>query len=234
MKASTTQKRLKQIMSERGLKQVDILDAAKPFCEKYNYKLTKTDLSQYISGKTEPGQYKLYILSLALNVNEAWLMGYDVPITRKNNVETNENEAEIDLSRFPNIKPIKKIKLPVLGEIACGKPIFAEEEHEAFVEVDDSYGADFCLQAKGDSMINAGIDSKDIVLIREAPIVENGEIAAVIIDDEATLKRVYYYKDKNKLVLQAENPKYEPLVYLNEELNSIRILGKAVAVIKRL
>ena len=83
-------------------------------------------------------------------------------------------------------------------------------------------------------MINAGIDSGDTVLIREAPIVDNGQIAAVIIDDEATLKRVYYYKDKNKLVLQAENPRYEPLVFTNEELNTIRILGKAVAVIKKL
>ena len=83
-------------------------------------------------------------------------------------------------------------------------------------------------------MINAGIDSGGNVLIREAPIVDNGQIAAVIIDDEATLKRVYYYKDKNKLVLQAENPRYEPLVFTNEELNTIRILGKAVAVIKKL
>ena len=83
-------------------------------------------------------------------------------------------------------------------------------------------------------MINAGIENGDTVLIREAPIVENGEIAAVIIDDEATLKRVYYYKGKNKLVLQAENPRYSPFVYLNEELETIRIIGKAVAVIKRL
>ena len=83
-------------------------------------------------------------------------------------------------------------------------------------------------------MTNAGIDSDDTVLIKEVPIVENGEIAAVIIDDEATLKRVYYYKGKNKLVLQAENPRYAPLVYINDELDTIRIIGKAVAVIKRL
>ena len=122
----------------------------------------------------------------------------------------------------------------MLGKIACGEPIFADEEHETYVEVDESYGADFCLTAQGDSMINAGIENGDTVIIREAPIVDNGEIAAVIIDDEATLKRVYYYKGVNKLVLQAENPRYSPFVYLNEELETIRIIGKAVAVIKRL
>ena len=78
-------------------------------------------------------------------------------------------------------------------------------------------------------MIGARIMDGDIVFIREQTIVENGEIAAVIIDDEATLKRVYYYKDSGKLILQAENPKYSPLIYEGEELNSIRILGKAIA-----
>lgn len=148
--------------------------------------------------------------------------------------EMSANEDEIDVSKYSNIKPVKKIKLPMLGKIACGEPIFADEEHETYVEVDESYGADFCLTAQGDSMINAGIENGDTVLIREAPIVDNGEIAAVIIDDEATLKRVYYYKGENKLVLQAENPRYSPFVYLNEELETIRIIGKAVAVIKRL
>lgn len=65
-------------MNERSLRQVDILEAAKPFCEKYGVKLAKNDLSQYVSGKVEPRQEKLTILGLALNVSETWLMGYDV------------------------------------------------------------------------------------------------------------------------------------------------------------
>ena len=89
--------------------------------------------------------------------------------------------------------------------------------------------ADFCLKAKGDSMTGTRILDGDIIFIKQMPMVNNGEIAAVIIGDEATLKRVYYYPEKQKLVLQAENPKYEPLVYIGEELNEIRILGKAVA-----
>jgi transcriptional regulator with XRE-family HTH domain len=74
----TTAERLKQIMKEENLKQVDILERSKKFCEIYGTKLTKTDLSQYVSGKVEPGQDKLCILALSLNVNEVWLMGFEV------------------------------------------------------------------------------------------------------------------------------------------------------------
>ena len=132
-------------------------------------------------------------------------------------------------SQFDNISPIRTQRIPLLGEIACGKPIYCDEDRESYVEVGADIRADFCLRAKGDSMIGARIMDGDIVFIRQQSIVENVEIAAVIIDDEATLKRVYYYKDSGKLILQAENPKYSPLVYIGEELNSIRILGKAIA-----
>ena len=83
MKKYTTSERLKQIMNQRGLKQVDILNMALPYCEKYGVKLNRNDLSQYVNGKVEPGQQKLSILGLALNVSEAWLMGYEVPIIRE-------------------------------------------------------------------------------------------------------------------------------------------------------
>lgn len=83
MKKFTTSQRLKQIISERGIKQVEILEACKPFCEKYKVQLKKNDLSQYVSGKVEPKQDKLSILGMALNVNEVWLMGYDVPAERE-------------------------------------------------------------------------------------------------------------------------------------------------------
>lgn len=82
MKTANTASRLKEIMDERRLRQVDILNAAKPYCEKYGIKLGRNDLSQYVSGKVEPGQEKLTILGLALNVSETWLMGYDVSPSR--------------------------------------------------------------------------------------------------------------------------------------------------------
>ena len=82
-KQFTTSQRLEQIMRSRNMRQVDILNAAEPYCRKYGIKLGKNDLSQYVSGKVEPGQDKLTILGLALNVSEAWLMGYDVPAERE-------------------------------------------------------------------------------------------------------------------------------------------------------
>ena len=140
-----------------------------------------------------------------------------------------DNSEEDIFSQFDNISPIRTQRIPLLGEIACGEPIYCDEDRESYVEIGTDIRADFCLRAKGDSMINARICDGDIVFIRQQPMVENGEIAAVIIDNEATLKRVYYYREDGKLVLQAENPKYSPLVYVGEELNTIRILGKAIA-----
>ena len=136
---------------------------------------------------------------------------------------------EQDFMTVDNIFPMKTKKVPLLGDIACGVPIWAEEQRGEFVSVSDDIDADFCLRAKGDSMTGARIYDGDIVFIRRQPTVENGEIAAVIIDNEATLKRVYFYRDKNKLVLNPENPAFDPVVYIGSELEEIRILGKAVA-----
>lgn len=126
-----------------------------------------------------------------------------------------------------NIRGTKRV--PMLGEIACGVPIYASEEHDGYIVVDGSISADFCLRAHGASMIGARIYDGDIVFIRATDMVDNGEIAAVIIGDEATLKRVYYYPAEAKLILSPENPEYPPLVYVGEELDCVRILGKAVA-----
>ena len=140
-----------------------------------------------------------------------------------------ETEDIVSSNKYNNVFPIKTHKIPLLGDIACGEPIFASEDKESYVLAGTDIRADFCLRACGDSMINARIYDGDIVFIREQPMVEKGEIAAVIINDEATLKRVYYYPEQNKIILNPENPAYEPFVYVGEELNSIRILGKAIA-----
>lgn len=138
------------------------------------------------------------------------------------------NDIDTLRSEHPEILPVKLKQFPLLGEIACGEPIFAVENKESFVMADSDISADFCLRAKGDSMIDARIYDGDLVFIRKMPMVDNGEIAAVIIDDEATLKKVYYYPEKGRLVLFPCNPAYEPFVYTGSELNEIRILGKAV------
>ena len=201
-------KRMQEAMDLRNMKQVDLVEKTK---------LGKSAISQYLSGTYEPKQKGVYLIAKALDVSEAWLMGFDVPMERLN-------------KKYPdNILRIETKKFPLLGSIAAGKPIFADEHFESYVEAGSNIHADFCLRVKGDSMINARITDGDIVFIRKQPTVNDGEIGAVLIGDEATLKRIYYNKDKNEIVLVAENPNYKPMVYKNEELNQIRILGKAIA-----
>ena len=134
-----------------------------------------------------------------------------------------------NLKFFDNLFPIETKKFPLIGNIACGKPILADEQFEAYIEAGANIKADFCLRAKGDSMIGARIYDGDIVFIRKQEMVDDGEIAAVLIDDEATLKRVYYDQESNVIQLFAENPQYKTMRFAGEELDHIRILGKAVA-----
>ena len=127
-----------------------------------------------------------------------------------------------------NIYPIPEmVKIPLLGSIACGAPILAEEHIEEYVDVPKHVRADFALTCKGDSMINARIFDGDIVYVRQQATVDNGQIAAVLIDGEATLKRVQLYEDH--ISLEPENPQYRPLVYWGDEMNTVHMLGKAVA-----
>ena len=129
---------------------------------------------------------------------------------------------------YDNILPVPAVSsIPLLGTIACGDPILAQENIEGEVDLPEHIRADFALRCKGDSMINARIYDGDIVYIRHQPTVEDGQIAAVLIGDEATLKRVRLFPDH--VVLQPENPLYRPLVYWEDDMNSIRILGLAVA-----
>ena len=139
-----------------------------------------------------------------------------------------ENTVTDDIFSIPGIMRIPKMKkIPLLGTIACGEPILAEENIDAYISIDENSDATFALKCKGDSMITARIFDGDVVYIRPQPDVENGEIAAVLIDNEATLKKVY--KAKNKLTLSPCNPMYADMVYTDEQLNQIKILGKAVA-----
>lgn len=127
-----------------------------------------------------------------------------------------------------NIIPMPEMrKIPLIGSIACGAPILAEEHIEEYIDIPRHIQADFALTCKGDSMINARIFDGDVVYIRQQPFVDNGEIAAVLIDGDATLKRVQLFDDH--ISLEPENPQYRPMVYWGEEMNAIRILGKAVA-----
>lgn len=139
-----------------------------------------------------------------------------------------EKADDMPIDIGANIIPMPETrKIPLVGTIACGAPILADENIEEYVSIPKHIHADFALTCKGDSMINARIFDGDIVYIRQQETVENGEIAAVLIDGEATLKRVKIYEDH--IVLEPENPMYKPYSYWNEEITSLRILGKAVA-----
>ena len=128
---------------------------------------------------------------------------------------------------YCNIIPLPNMnRIPLLGNIACGEPILAEENIECDIDIPEDINADFALRCKGDSMIDARILDGDIVYIKQQPTVNNGEIAAVLIGDEATLKKVYLTGDT--LTLLACNSSYEPFVYSGTELENIRIIGKAV------
>ena len=171
--------------------------------------ISKPRLSQYKNGVYVPKADAICAIARALGVSETYLLGTtDIPEARSGG---------------------KYKVLPVLGQIACGYPVFANEEDGGAVYTDADTDADFCLIAKGDSMKDARINSGDTVFIKKADSVNNGEIAAIIINDEATLKRVYYYPESSKLMLISENSNYEPMVFTGPELDKIRIIGKAVA-----
>lgn len=140
-------------------------------------------------------------------------------------------EHEENISTLDNIYPIELKHFPLAGEIACGVPKYANEDKESYVMAGTNIQADFCLKAKGDSMVNARIHDGDIVFIRKQDIVDNGEIAAVVVnnDNEATLKRFYYYAEKCMVILKAENPAFEDMIFTNDELDNFYVLGKAVA-----
>ena len=197
--------KLKELRENKGLSQYTFADA---------FGVSQSTVGNWESGVRRPNVETMKRIAAFFDVTVAYLIG---------------EEPKHPADTFENVFAITKKRFPLLGEIACGEPIFADENRESYVVSGTDMQADFCLRAKGDSMIGARIMDGDIVFIKEMPIVANGEIAAVVIGDEATLKRVYFYPEKAKLMLVAENPKYEPLMFEGAELNEIRILGKAVA-----
>lgn len=176
--------------------------------QKVGYK-SRSSINKIELGKSDISQTMIKMIATALNTTPSYIMGW---------------EADMPA----NIIPLPQTRLvPMLGAIACGEPILAEQNIEAYVNVNADIPADFALKCKGDSMINARIFDGDIVYIRRQADVDDGEIAAVLIDTEATLKRVR--KLPNKLILSPCNPMYDDLIYTAEQLDSVRILGKAVA-----
>ena len=178
-------------------------------------RISKSSVNMYERGEREPSFETLEVIADYFNVDMDYLLG-------KSDVVRKSPDLPFNIIPMPEMR-----KIPLIGSIACGAPILAEEHIEEYIDIPRHIHADFALTCKGDSMINARIFDGDIVYIRQQNTVENGEIAAVLIDGDATLKRVKLHPDR--IILEPENPMYDPLVYRNEEMNTVRILGKAVA-----
>lgn len=186
---------------------------------KLGYK-SRSAINKIESGLRDINQSKISDFAAALSTTPAYLMGWEEP------------EEEHSYHGATNILPLPKtVKKPLLGAIACGEPITAVQNIEEYVAVPTDVKCDFAVRCEGDSMIDARIYDGDIVYVKEQPDIENGEIAVVLIDNQSesrsTLKRVY--KGDNQIMLMPANPKYQPLVFVGEAINRIRILGKAVA-----
>ena len=199
--------RIKDLRKKRRLTQSDLMNLLRT---KYDLKTDRVMISKWETGFQTPHTDTLKILAEALEVSTDFLL---------TGIENIQQDTTDEMSI-----PVKKIRM--LGSIACGTPIFCNEEYEYVLATGNNANADFCLTARGDSMINARIADGDIVFIKQQSMVENGEIAAVVIGDEATLKRVY--KTAEGLMLVAENPAYQPMYFSGDELNQTYVLGKAI------
>lgn len=170
--------------------------------------LSPPTISRYTTGDIAPKIPTIQSIAEKFGVNPAWLMGTEGAAKYTENT----NRAK---------------KIPIVGTIAAGQPILAQQHIEGYEYADESAKADFCLRVKGDSMVNARILDGDLVYIRQQPDAENGEIAAVIIDnEEATLKRIY--KLNGTVILRAENPNYQDKIFSKKDMKNVRILGKAI------
>lgn len=215
MKISTFAQRLRAGLDARQMTQAELSSRSK---------ISKSSISHYLKGDWEGKQDAVYSIAQVLNVSEAWLMGYDVPMDAEHATPSQPTQMATIPPGF--IPMPKMVKVPLVGSIACGTPILAEQNIDGHVDAPEDIRCDFALRCKGDSMIGAGIHDGDAVYIHIQPEVENGEIAAVRIGEEATLKRVYY--DGTTLTLMPYNNAYAPMVYTGPQLEDVHIEGKAV------
>ena len=214
---ATSTERINQIMKEKKLRQIDVLNLAKPFQEKYNIKFSKSHLSQYVNGKSNPDNEKIFLLSKVFGVTEAWLLGYNVP--RYERIENTGPQTP------------QGLKIPVLGTVAAGIPISAVEEILDYEEVPQSWknqGEFFGLRIKGDSM-KPDINHGDTVIVRKQSTANNGDVVITLVNgDDVTCKK--FEKLDNGIILISNNSEYSPMYFSNEEVvtKPVVILGRVV------
>lgn len=208
-KVATFARRLREGLDVCGMTQAELAKRSG---------ISKSSISRYIKGDWEGKQSAVYEIAKVLGVTEAWLMGYDVPM-----------EIDAPLAVPPGLEPLPEMAtVPLIGDIACGTPITAEQNVVDRIGVPAAWRADYALTCHGDSMVPK-IQDGDIVCVRCQPTVENGEIAVVLINGEATLKR--FYRQGDTVTLMPENQAAcAPMVYQGPEINELCIEGKAVGI----
>lgn len=200
----------KEILSKNLRKELDKKDLTPTeFSRIMNY--PETTVFNWIHGKSYPRIDKIQEMADFFDI-------YKSDLTEDKN----------DLSNIPGIKIIKKfVTVPLLGEIACGEPIFCNQNYDNLFQIDEDLAKpDFSLTAKGDSMIDVGINDGDIVFFKNTSVVENGKIAAVIINNTTTLKR--FFKNDHEIILQPENKTYSPIIIREGDGQEVRVLGEMV------
>jgi len=194
--ANDVGRRIAEIRRERGFNQDQLAEMAL---------IHRVTLAKYETGAIEPGAIALSRIADALGVST--------------------DELLCRTEKLPPFIPIIKRSVPIVGEIACGEPITAEQNIEGYADVPDGVTADFALRCKGDSMTPT-FNPGDLVLIRQTPDVQNGQIAAVGVGNDATLKRVY--RQENGVVCVSDNPAYAPQIFAE----NVTIYGVAVGFVR--
>lgn len=194
-------KNLRRLLAERGIDR-------KKICEDLGF--AYTTFTDWYNGAKYPRIDKIEMMANYFGVPKSALI---------------EEQPELP----SNMHPVRwREPVPLIGDIACGTPILAEQNITDYVQTPEHVYCDFALKCHGDSMINAGIRDGDIVYIRQQCVVDNGQIAAVLVgDEEATLKR--FYRVGDTVTLNAENPAFPPLVFVGEEVSQVHIIGLAIA-----
>lgn len=254
MKKVTTSQRLKEIMNERNLKQVDIIELAKPFCDKYGIKLNKNDLSQYVSGKVEPGQYKLSILGLALNLSEAWLMGYDVPKTPSVNLDKEQKirDENIHIKKYRTLDEYGKRAVDSVLDIEYERCINDADNAKPKIITFKRFNINKASAGCGYDLSNsdewAEIKVVDTPEAREAdfaveidgnsmaPTFHDGDIVYVVVDNDVQIGEIGLFrqngngfiKERGEHYLISHNEKYPNIYPEDGEINCVgRVIGIA-------
>lgn len=225
MKVTDTAHRLREYMSSHNLRQVDILVKVKPYCEEYDVKMNKSDLSQYVSGKTEPGHDKLFVLAKALGVSEPWLMGYD------------EDSSTQTASQFPYKKILEEINDPDTNWV-YKVPLYASVQKEndkivpynfiKWISTDDERAKDFIALLIPGEEFEPKFTDKDIALINQQSTLENNKYFYILINGNLPTIRKVSFKENNTIILQADNPQISVELASNNDI----VIGKLISIQK--